>query len=232
MFASQVPIFISVLFLLAILVPILLIAKLVKTTSYKKRSSFVILFYLSYLSCVTIACFMGVFNVQALPPRIILVTTVPLLLFYLFIVYNSTFYKTILKESTLSQLVAVHIFRLIGVFFLILLWQQQLPPVFAIIAGTGDILTAISSIYVAKAIRSQKKYAKKITFLWNSFGLIDILITSATAVILTKISIDTGNLGVDILTQFPYCFIPSFAPATIIFIHLSIYLKMYHKKFQ
>jgi hypothetical protein len=44
--------------------------------------------------------------------------------------------------------------------------------------------------------------------------------------VLTKISIDTGAMGVDTLAKFPFCFIPAFAPPTIIFLHVSIYKKL------
>ena len=126
----------------------------------------------------------------------------------------------------------VHIFRFIGSFFLILALFDQLPMVIGLIAGIGDVIAALTSIFVVRAIKNGKSYAKRLTLIWNTFGMLDILATSATAIILTKISIDTGSQGVDFLAQFPFCFIPSFAPATIIFLHLLIYRKLLSKKFQ
>lgn len=231
MFTNQVPHFISVIFLIAILFPIFMIANLVRK-NHKKVFYYVIGFYFLYLFIVALATFKGLFNVVALPPRIIVLTTLPLLLFYLLIISNTAVYKNVLQKTDLSTLIGIHIFRLIGSFFIILFLYKLLPRPFAFIAGFGDLITALSSIFVAKAISNKKSYAKKLTLFWNTFGLVDILLTSATAIIFTKLSIETGSLGVDILTQFPFCFIPAFAPATIIFLHISIYRKILAKKFQ
>jgi hypothetical protein len=94
------------------------------------------------------------------------------------------------------------------------------------VAGIGDMVTAITSIFVAKAISKNKNYAVKLAYLWNTFGLIDILFTSVSAFVLTKIAIDTGALGVEMLAKFPFCLIPAFAPPTIVFLHIAIYKKL------
>ena len=230
MFASQVPIIVSIAFLIAIAFPVFMIAQLVTPTPHKNKKNTILGFYMGYLTLVTVLCFLGVFNVVSLPPRIIVVTTLPLLAFYLLYLSRTPFYTSFLQHITLSKLVSIHIFRLIGSFFLILYVLDQLPKTFAFIAGFGDIVTALSSVFVARAIQKKALYAKKLTLFWNTFGLTDILITSGTAVILTKQSIETGSLGVDVLTQFPFCFIPAFAPATIIFLHITIYRKVLDKK--
>jgi hypothetical protein len=230
MFASQVPVFVSIAFAVAICFPVVMIANLVRETTQKSKRNGIIGFYIGYLTVVSILCFMGIFDVVALPPRIVVITIIPLLLFYLLFISNTRFYRSFFQEVQLRSLVSVHIFRLIGSFFLILFFLDQLPKTFASIAGLGDLITAVSSLFVAKAIQQKKSFARSLTLLWNSFGLVDILITSATAVILTKQNIETGSMGVDVLTQFPFCFIPAFAPATIIFLHITIYRKVFSEK--
>ena len=235
MMHQQIPILISIAFLVAILFPIFMIANLARRNADPTKSKVlffgIIAFYFIYLAVVSIASFRGLFDPITLPPKIIQVTTFPFLLFLLGFIFNTKLYKSILKKVKLSDLVRLHIFRLIGSFFLILLFLELLPKTFALIAGIGDLVTALSSLFVAKAIDTQKSYAKTLALAWNTFGLADILLTSATAVILTKISMETGNQGVEILATFPFCFIPAFAPATIIFLHLSIYRKIVVKKF-
>jgi drug/metabolite transporter superfamily protein YnfA len=103
---------------------------------------------------------------------------------------------------------------------------DALPKPFAFIAGFGDMLTAIGSIFVVKAIQHKKSYAKKLARIWNVFGTIDILFTAIAANVLTKISIDTGAMGVDTLAVFPFCIIPTFAPPTILFLHWAIFKKI------
>ncbi len=205
--------------------------KHVPTPHSRKIFYGIIIFYLLYLLYVSIASFRGVFDDLTLPPKIVQLTTFPLALFLMGVVYNLRFYKRILKVVPIEQLIVLHRFRLIGSFFIVLLILQQLPPFFALIAGIGDIITALSSVWIAKNLEDTRKYARTFAIAWNTFGLVDILFTSVTAIILTKLTIDTGVQGVEVLASFPFCFIPAFAPATIIFLHLSIYRKLFVKKF-
>lgn len=230
MITDQVPLGLSILFLIAFLTPLFLIVQLVRRYSSKTNATLVLLFYLFYLAGVLLLQINGYFNAVSLPPRIIVLTTLPLLAFYLLVIHQTKFYKKLVQNTPLAAWVQLHLFRLIGGFFLVLWVLDTLPKTFALIAGTGDIITALSSLFVASAIRQNKSYAKRLTWLWNTFGLLDILATSFTAVLLTKWNIETGTMGVDILTTFPYCFIPAFAPATIIFLHITIYKKLLKKE--
>lgn len=192
----------------------------------------IIVFYLLYLIVVGYASIKGTFSENTLPPKIVQLTTIPLLLFYLGIVFNIKWYKMLLKSIPVEEFILLHRFRLIGSFFLVLLLLGLLPRVFALIAGLGDIITAITSIWIAKLIKEGRTKAHSWALVWNSFGFLDILITSTTAVLLTKISMETGAPGVEVLTVFPFCFIPAFAPATIIFLHITIYRKLLVEKFR
>lgn len=226
-----VPTWVSVLFLIAFCFPVFMVANLAKKgvpeVGKANRVYFTVLaFYILYLIYVSFAAFNGWFDEVSLPPKILKITMMPLLAFLLLVVFNLPIYKSILKNLQLADLVQIHIFRLIGSFFLILGFFKALPSSIAMLAGCGDVITAVSSIFVANAIRQKKTYANTLTWVWNTFGFLDILATSATAYILTKLSIETGSQGVEALGAFPFCFIPAFAPATIIFLHLSVYRKL------
>lgn len=225
MFTDQVPIIFSILFLIAFQFPVNMVARLAKKGKVKNGFWLVIGFYIPYLIIVAIASLNGFFDTVMLPPKIVLTTTLPLAIFVT-IIYTTKTCKKANAILTLEDLVSIHIFRLIGSTFIILFLYDLLPPVFALFAGIGDLITVISSIFVAKAIRNKKIYARKLTYIWNTFGLIDILITSAMAIIFTKISIDNNIQGVEFLAEFPFCFIPAFAPPTIIFLHLLVFRKL------
>jgi len=206
-----------------------MVAQLAKKGKVKNGFWWILGFYIPYLSIVAFASFKGFFDDIMLPPKIVLTTTLPLAVFVT-IIYNTKICKTANEVLNLEDLVKIHIFRLIGSTFIILLLYDLLPPVFALFAGIGDVLTAISSVFVVQAIKNNKNYARKLTYFWNTFGLTDILITSAMAIIFTKISIDNNVQGVEFLAEFPFCFIPSFAPPTIIFLHLLVFRKLSSKK--
>ena len=231
---TTLPHWVAILFLISIPIPIYLVAHLAKkgllqiTTSKRASIYFygILGFYFFYLLYVTLACFQGRFAQNSLPPRIMVLTAIPLLALYLIVVLNLPLTKRILKNIALSDLVRIHLFRLIGSFFVIMGMYHVIPKTFAMGAGLGDLFIALSSIAVARTLVKGRSYAKRLTWIWNSLGMFDILMTSFMAFWFTKQSIEKGSLGVDVLTEFPFCFIPAFAPATIIFLHICIYKKL------
>lgn len=225
MFSTQVPLFLSIAFLLAFIFPVTMVARLAEKGQVPHGSKKVIGFYLVYLSIVALASHLGFYDTVMLPPKIVLTTTLPFAIFAT-IIYMTPVCRRANSILGLSDLVRIHIFRLIGSTFIILFLYDLLPKPFALFAGIGDVLTALSSIFVARAIDRGKPYARRLTYVWNTFGLLDILGTSALAIIFTKISIDQGVQGVEFLAEFPFCFIPAFAPPTIILLHLLVYRKL------
>ncbi|MFK8037888.1 MAG: hypothetical protein AB8B74_06330 [Crocinitomicaceae bacterium] len=226
MFSSQLPIAFSILFLLSFAFPVVMVAHLARKAQIKNGFRVVIGFYTVYLLLVSLASFVDFFDTIMLPPKIVLTTTLPLAIL-LTIVFTTKLVKQTNKVLKLEDLVKIHIFRLIGSFFIILFLYGLLPKTFALFAGVGDVLTAIGSVLVVKAIKTKKRNIKRLVVAWNVFGLVDILITSAMAIIFTKLSIDNGTQGVEFLAKFPFCFIPAFAPATIIFLHLLVFRKLF-----
>ena len=231
---ALLPQWVSILFLITIPIPVYLVGHLGKkgflefSTERRANTYFygIIGFYFLYFLYVTLACFRGLFAQNSLPPRIMVLTALPLLAFYVILVLNLPLAKRVLQHIALSNIVRIHLFRLIGSFFLIMGFYQVVPKAFALGAGLGDIFIALSSIIVGNALIKGRSYAKKLTWLWNTLGLLDILMTSFMAFWFTKQTIETGSLGVNVLTEFPFCFIPAFAPATIIFLHICIYKKL------
>lgn len=225
-----VPQWIVTAFLMAIPLPFLLIVLFVKNAAGKLKNSnaftMVSVFFVLYLGYIAYASYAGWFNVVSLPPRVLLLTTFPYAFLLFVVVAKTSTFQNILQNASLQSLVQLHIFRVIGIFFLLLAYQDALPKPFALIAGIGDIITAISSVFVARAISGNKPYAKQLTFWWNIFGTVDILFTAIAANVITKLSIDSGVMGVDTLAVFPFCIIPAFAPPTILFLHWTIFKKM------
>jgi len=224
------PEWLSWAFAFAIIVPVILIAAFARKYSPNQKQNLVfssiICFFICYFFYIFIAVNNGLFQEVSLPPRILLFTTFPYALFLFGIVDKLSITKQIFKKSSINDLISLHIFRLIGSTFIILALYDSLPKTFAFIAGFGDVIAAITSIFVVNVIKKQKKYAKNLILVWNTFGLIDIITTAVLANVFTKISIDTGVMGVDTLAKFPFSLIPAFAPPTIIFLHVLIYRKL------
>jgi hypothetical protein len=179
-----------------------------------------------YLIYVSLMSFTGIFTVNALPPRILLFTAIPLLLFYFGYIFRTKIYWTLLENARLESLIRLHIFRLIGVFFLITWTYGALPQTFAFIGGFGDIFAAVTAIFVANAVEKKKVYSAKLALVWNIIGFWDIVNVIVSAFIFSKIALADGSKGISEFGAFPFCWIPAVAPATIIFLHISIFKKL------
>lgn len=239
-FTTSVPLWVSISLLLCLIVPVILIKNLVKQgmtklnlaeyPSTKILPSSVLIFYSLYYLYVLIMSLTGIFQVNSIPPRVLIYTAIPLILFYFLVVFRSKIYWKILENLNLSSLVRFHIFRLVGVFFIIGWFYDVLPKSFAFIAGLGDIFVAVTAIFVAKLIDQKSKNYKKITLIWNIIGFWDIVSVIVSAVYTTKLAMESNTLGLLEMSKFPFCLIPAFAPATIIFLHISIFKKLKMEK--
>ena len=80
----------------------------------------------------------------------------------------------------LRAVVALHLTRFVGLYFLVLCRRGELPPSFAVPAGWGDILVATVAVFV---LAGWSRFGNKrgVLLAWNIVGLIDILFVVVTA---------------------------------------------------
>jgi hypothetical protein len=235
LYITAVPLWVNLTFLLSFPIGIILIGQAVQkaylnanqsSDTAKKKQRNTLLFYGFYLAAVAVTSATGLFSGNSLPPRILIFTTLPLLAFYLFYVMRSDWYHFIIKNVTLQTLIFIHAFRFIGIFFFITYSYGALPWNFALAGGAGDIIAALLGFCAIYAINHRKSYAIRLTYIWNIVGLLDIINVIITAIIVTKISIANNEVGVAEFATFPFSWIPAFAPATIIFLHIGVFQKL------
>ena len=238
-FTNSVPQWISALIVISFFIPIFMIANIIKQGALKANLENdkiktiprnVIIFFITYYLYVTIMSFTGIFQANTLHPKILIFTGIPLTLFYFVFVFRTKLFWKILENVKLSSLVKIHVFRLVGIFFIVGWYYGILPKSFALIGGIGDLFAAVTAIFVAKLIEKKSKNHKTITLTWNIIGFWDIVSVITSAIYITKQAIDNNTQGVLEMTKFPFCLIPAFAPATIIFIHICIFKKLKMEK--
>ena len=238
-FTNSVPQWISALIVISFFIPIFMIANIIKQGALKANLENdkiktiprnVIIFFITYYLYVTIMSFTGIFQVNTLPPKILIFTGIPLTLFYFVFVFRTKLFWKILENVKLSSLVKIHVFRLVGIFFIVGWYYGILPKSFALIGGIGDLFAAVTAIFVAKLIEKKSKNYKTITLIWNIIGFWDIVSVITSAIYITKQAIESNSQGILEMTKFPFCLIPAFAPATIIFIHICIFKKLKMEK--
>ena len=119
-------------------------------------------------------------------------------------------------------LVLVHLSRFIGIYFLFLHSQGELPYAFAVPGGLGDIAVATTAIFVSLISSTTGVKGFRILMIWNVFGLLDILFVIATA---GRLGIaDPGSMSS--LTKLPLSLLPTFLVPIIIFTHIIIFVRL------
>jgi uncharacterized membrane protein len=236
LFTNSTPLWVSISLLLCFLYPVYKISNLsrkaiLKLTAEEQVKAAPIprqisLFFLLFGIYVGILSFTGLFHVNTLPPRILVYTAIPLLLFYFIVVFRSNLFWKILEKASLEDLVGLHLFRFIGIYFILGWYYKILPTSFAFIAGFGDLFIATTAQWVIRKIKSSSNHYKKITLVWNILGFWDIVSVILSAIFATKLSMESNTPGIIEMTRFPFCFIPAFAPATIIFLHICIFKRL------
>jgi hypothetical protein len=235
-YISNAPFWVIILFVASFLYSIAFIANPAKqaalnsgmTAAKSRNIQFSILgFYILYLIYASILSLKGVFNVNSLPPKVVVFAAIPLTIILFAFIGNTKLFKKILRSITLESLITIHVFRFVGVFFIILYCYHLLPAELAFSAGMGDIITALLAWPVAKWGSKGKSWSIKVVYAWNIFGIMDIVTLLVIVGIAVKKSIISGgDEYLREMTTFPFVWFPAFAPATILFLHTAIFRKL------
>jgi hypothetical protein len=150
----------------------------------------------------------GAFRNDVLPPRIPMALFATLLLGYLLLL--SPTFRRIVAAVPQHWLIGIQTFRILGGVFLVRYYAGELPGLFALPAGIGDVATGLLALFVAYAWYSGKPYARGAAIAWNLFGMADLV----DAVVLGTI---TGGGAGGIV--FPIVLIPVYAVPRAFLIH-------------
>jgi hypothetical protein len=119
-------------------------------------------------------------------------------------------FRAIIAGVPQHWLIAIQTFRILGGVFLVRYFQGELPGLFAIPAGVGDVLTGLFAPLVAYWWIAGKPYARTAAIGWNLFGMADLV----NAVVLGAL---TGGGGGGIV--FPIVLIPIYAVPRAFLVH-------------
>jgi hypothetical protein len=117
-------------------------------------------------------------------------------------------------------LVALHLVRFVGAWFIVLYRRGELPFAFAVPGGWGDVAAAAGAAgLLFGAFPAETRGRRAALHAWNALGLLDILYVASTAARLFLA--DAGQLAP--LTRLPLSLLPTFVVPLIILSHLRIY---------
>lgn len=126
-----------------------------------------------------------------------------------------------LRALDLRAIVALHLTRYVGFYFLWLYGRGELPYRFAVPGGWGDIIVATGAIVI---LASWTGFGSRrpVLLIWNVYGLIDILFVVATAA--TEAMAVPASMAA--LLRMPLCLLATFLVPLIISSHLLIFARL------
>ncbi len=124
-------------------------------------------------------------------------------------------------NTNVRCLIAFHLTRFVGIYFLVLHGRGELPYEFAVLGGYGDI--AVASLAVPLLFLSpQSGLFRPAALTWNILGLADILFVVFTA---ARSGLTTPD-SMQALTHLPLSLLPTFVVPLIIASHLFLFIRL------
>jgi hypothetical protein len=117
-----------------------------------------------------------------------------------------------------SRLLLPHSFRVAGVFFLLYLALGQLPALFALPAGLGDITAGLAAPLVARKLA--RGTGRRAAVRFNAFGLAD-LVTAMTLGALTGYQLVNVSPSAAAIGELPLALIPTATVPLLFALHIT-----------
>jgi hypothetical protein len=146
-----------------------------------------------------------------------------------FLIFRSKLAWRILDAVPQPWLVGVQLYRALGVVFLILYAAGQLPGLFALPAGIGDVAVGLSAPFVALAYARNPRAAASRVRSWNLLGILDLVIAVTTGFLtapslITPIEVHPSS---ELMTMLPMVMIPVYLVPLSIVLHIASLVKLH-----
>lgn len=127
-----------------------------------------------------------------------------------------------LAGLNLRQIIALHLLRFVGIYFLILYRRGELPYAFAVPGGWGDIAVAAGALVLVLFVPDLPAHRPWVVA-WNVIGLGDILFVVATAGRLAFVDPESMQA----LLRLPLSLLPTFLVPVIIASHVWLFQRLW-----
>ena len=144
------------------------------------------------------------------------------------LMWRSSTVSRIIDAVPQEWMVAVQLYRALGVIFLVLYFSGNMPGLFAWPAGVGDIAVGLLAPFVALAFARDPVANAGTVQMWNLFGIADLIVAVSTGFLtspspLQLFAFDNPN---ELPTVFPLVLVPVYLVPLSILLHLASLTKL------
>jgi hypothetical protein len=136
----------------------------------------------------------------------------------------STSLRRLLRNQ--ANLIRLHLWRLEGLVFLVLMVQRRVPALWAVPAGVGDVLVGATALWIARGL--QRPGGRRRAIAWTLFGMADLVVAVALGVMTNPGPTQVFHTVPDaqMLTQYPLALVPAFLVPLAFTLHLVSLLQL------
>lgn len=175
-----------------------------------------------YLSAVLLS-WAGVYvSAPSRPPTLGLSILIPVIAGIL-LFQRSHALQDLVQAAPQKWMVGVQFYRVLGLIFLVLYAQGQLPGAFALPAGVGDAAVGLLALAVGSIYGSKRRSSAGLVRAWNWLGIVDLTVAVATGFLtspspLQMLSLESPNA---LISAFPLAIVPVFLVPFSFLLHLA-----------
>jgi hypothetical protein len=187
-----------------------------------------ILAVLAWFAAAFIAGLLGIVNEPGRPPLVLLgFIALPILGFVAAYLMSASF-RAFADSISLTVLVGSHLWRFVGLGFVIGWLKGALPAGFGIPEGFGDIIAALGALALLPRLR-RGTVPRGWLLAWNTFGFIDLISAITMGVLYAQGPLgvlSAGTVTTGLLVTFPVSLIPTFFVPLFLLVHALIFKRI------
>ncbi len=171
---------------------------------------------------------LGIFNEPGKPPVMLAGFIVVPIAGFIVAYFISSSFRSFSQSIDLKLLVVLHLWRFVGLGFIIGWLAGVLPAGFSLPEGLGDTVAAAGALVLFTVLRKGKA-PKGWLLAWNIFGLIDLISAITVGILYSNSSIGILNketVNTSFMVSFPVNIIPTFFVPFFILLHLLTFKKI------
>jgi hypothetical protein len=182
----------------------------------------------AWFAAASIAGILGLVNQPGRPPLVLLgLFGIPILGFLL-AYWRSASFRAFTRTIPLALLVGSHLWRFVGLGFVLGWILGELPAGFGIPEGFGDIIAAAGALALLPSVL-RGAASRGWLLAWNAFGLLDLVSAITVGVLYSEgplgvLSTPTSNTA--LMVSFPVSLIPTFFVPLFMLVHALIFQRL------
>ena len=140
----------------------------------------------------------------------------------------SAAFRTFTQQLDMRLLVGSHLWRFVGLGFVIGWLTGDLPAQFGIPEGLFDIIAALGAAILLIPL-NRGEFPRRWLLVWNVFGLLDLISAITVGVLYSNGTLgilSAGTVTTRVMTIFPVSLIPTFFVPLFVLVHLLVFVRL------